>query len=349
MNVLLRRAFIALLFVLLVVALLKFQGKIFRPEHEIHPVPQPPPVPVDATIVKASLQALPESRTYPGFLEPVDPARIASRVVATVLDVSVREGDKVQAGDVLVVLDDKAARARLAQARANLQTAQAGALQAQLAFDRAQRLRDADALTPQEWEAARAQRDATQAMATQASDAVEEAQTGLDWYTLKAPFAGLVLRRSVDPGNLASTGQPLLELYQPDRLRFAVAVPEDLAASVEANQEWSVELQGQTHAARLLRILPASDPRTGTVTLHLELLGAKGLLPGLLGRLEIQVRRRQTLVIPSAAVRRVGQIERVQWVRDGKVTPITITTGAVHDGWVEVLTGLSAGEEVLLP
>ena len=349
MKTQLRRAFILLLFVLLVLALLKFQGKIFRAEHDVHPVPELQSLPPGAQVVSAQFKVLPESRTYPGFVEPIDPAQISSRVMATVLEVRHREGDAVEAGDVLIQLDDKAARTRLAQAQANLLTAQAGALQAQLAYDRAERLKQAEAFTPQEWESARAHRDATQAMAAQATDAVEEAQTALDWYTLKAPFDGLVLERNIHPGDLASPGQPMMQLYRPGSMRFAVAVPEDLAPRLELGKSMHLQLQGRKQDAQLIRTLPSSDPRTGMVTLHFALASSEPVLPGLLGRLEVTIRDRETLVIPAEAVRRVGQIERVQWVREGKLVPITITTGKSHDGWIEVLTGLAEGEEVYIP
>ncbi|MEZ5974556.1 MAG: efflux RND transporter periplasmic adaptor subunit [Planctomycetota bacterium] len=345
----LRRAFILLLFALLVLALLKFQGKIFRPEHDTHAVPALAQVPPGAKTAKAMLAVLPESRTYPGFVEAGDPAQISSRVMATVLEVAAREGDQVAAGQSLIQLDDKAAQTRLAQAMANLQTAQANSLQAKLAFDRAERLRAAEALTAQEWESARAQRDATQAMEDQASDAVEEARTALEWYSLQAPFSGLVLRRSTDPGSLASPGQPLLFLYRPDRLRFAAAVPEELAARLQVGQSLEVSFPDKARNATLTRILPAADPRTGTVTLHLELAGGQNLLPGMLGRLEVLVGERETLVVPAAAVRQVGQLQRVQLVQDGRLAPTTITTGKSHDGRIEILTGLEAGEEVLIP
>ncbi len=349
MQILLRRAFILLLFGLLIVALLKFQGKIFRAEHDLYEVPALPMLEAGAKTATASRATLPQFQVYPGFVEPVDPAHISSRVMATVLSVSAREGDTVKAGEPLIRLDDQAARARLAQTRANLQTAQAQALQAKLAFDRAQQLHKADALTAQEWESARAGKDTTQAMADQAADAITEAETALSWHTLRVPFDGQILKRHADPGSLASPGQPLIQVYRPERLRFSVAVPESLTARFQVGQALRVNFGTQDHAASLVRILPSADPRTGTVILHLNLDSSQTLLPGMLGRLQVSVGERTALVIPANCVRSVGQIERVSLVREGRVSPVTIRTGKSHNDLVEVLTGLSEGEEVLIP
>ncbi len=349
MQIILRRAFILLLFGLLVVALLKFQGKIFRADHPVHELPPLPEVPADANTAFAIRATLPQFQVYPGFVEPVDPAHVSSRVMATVLSVSAREGDAVKVGEPLIRLDDQAARARLAQTRANLQTAQAQALQAKLAFDRAQRLHKAQALTAQEWESARAGKDATQAMADQAADAIAEAETALSWHNLLAPFDGQILKRHTDPGSLASPGQPLILVYRPEHLRFSVAVPESLASQLKVGQTVAVSFGSDDHTTSLTRILPSADPRTGTLTLHLELSNPEALLPGMLGRLQLSVGERKALVVPAASIRRVGQIERVSLVREGRISTVTVRTGKSHDGLVEILTGLSEGEEVLIP
>ncbi|MCA9000910.1 MAG: efflux RND transporter periplasmic adaptor subunit [Planctomycetes bacterium] len=349
MQILLRRLFILLLFGLLVLALLKFQGKVFRTEHPAHALPELPAVPEGAQTAIAKRTSLPQLQVYPGFVEPVDPAQISSRVMATVLSVSAREGDAVEDGQVLVQLDDQAARARLAQTRANLQTAQAQELQAKLAFERAQRLHDAQALTAQEWESARANRDATKAMAEQAQDAIVEAENALSWHQIPAPFAGQILERHTDPGSLASPGQPLAVMYRPDDLRFSVAVPESLAADLKVGQTLKVRFGDSELSPSLTRILPGADPRTGTVTLQLGLPTSSGLLPGMLGRLTLSVGEREALVIPEACLRRVGQIERVSLVKDGRISTITVRSGKNLGGMVEILSGLSEGEEVLVP
>ena len=96
-------------------------------------------------------------------------------------------------------------------------------------------------------------------------------------------------------------------------------------------------------------MLPPADARTGTVTLHLELPPSTDLRPGLLGRMRLVVGQRSALVVPSEAVERIGQIERVQLARDGRVVPVTVRTGKLQGDRLEVLSGLAEGEQVVLP
>jgi len=345
-----KRIVVVALFGALVLVLLWFQGIILRKEHPPAEIPAASAVSATTRTARVERRVLPALRTYPGFVEAVDPAVIAPRVMATVLAVAGREGDAVENGQIVVSLDDRDAQAQLSQARAGLEAAAARALQARLAFDRAQRLLDADALTAQEWESARAARDSAQAMEERAGKAVEECQAALTWFRLAAPFDGRILERQADPGDLATPGRALLTLYREDRLRMRVAVPEEHAAGLVVGSRLELGFdQLEPRAAQLTRILPSADPRTGTVALHLALAQSEDLRPGLLGRLQLALGEREALVVPIAAVERIGQVERVLLVRAGRFAPVTVRTGKQQDGVVEILSGLAEGDEVVLP
>jgi len=350
MRTLGRRMFVLCLFAALVAVLLWFQGILLRNEPVAAEVPGAPLTSASDRTARVERIRVPRTLVYPGFVEAVDPAAIAPRAMANLVEVRVREGDLVAEGAILATLDDRDARARLAQAEAAREAAAAGGLQAQLAFERAQRLRDAEALTVQDWEAARAARDAAQANERRAAEAVAEAQAALGWYQLTAPFEGCVLARHAEPGDLAVPGRPVITLYRADRLRLSVAIPEERAATLVAGAELEVVFDELgVRSARLERVLPAADPRTGTVTLHLALEGAGSLREGLLGRLQLAIGEREALTIPAAAVERIGQVERVQLVRDGRHAPVTVRTGKAHGDRIEILSGLAEGEVVRLP
>jgi RND family efflux transporter MFP subunit len=350
MMIWMRRIVIAGLFAGLVVVLLWFQGILWRHEHAPVEVPDPPALAEDARTAEVQWRELLGQRTYPGFVEAVDPAAVAARVMADVVRLEVREGDTVSAGQLLVELDDRDARAALAQARAALTGAEARLMQAGLAFARAEELRQVEATTEQNWEAARAERDTAAAMVESARQAVALAETALGWYRLRAPFDGQVLERHADPGDLAAPGSPLLVIYRPNELRLAVAVPEELAGGLATGDSLSVRFDAASgRTGRLTRLLPSADPRTGTVTLQLALPDARDLQPGRLGRLALTTEARQALLIPAEAVERIGQIERVRLVREGRVAPQTVRTGKRDGAMVEILSGLSAGDRVVLP
>jgi len=344
---LIRRLGILALFAGLVVVLLAFQGILFRGEHEPAELQAAERVAPGSTRAVVERRSLSSTREYSGFVEAIDPADVAPRVLASVLTLDVREGDTVAANDVIARLDDRDARARLAQAEAARRAAQAGAQAAELAFARADRLHDVGTVTDADWEAARAASTSGAAQVEQAEQGVQEASAALAWFEVTAPFDGRVLARHADPGATAMPGRPLVTLYRPDRLRFRVAIPEERAAGLEPGAVMRVAFDGLADRdATLTRVVPGSDPRTGTVVLHLAPGDVTDLAPGRLGRATVASGEREALLVPAAAVERIGQVERVRLIRGDAVESVLVRTGKSVGDLVEVLSGLSAGEEV---
>lgn len=347
----LRSSVVLVLFAGLAVLLLWFQGLILRPRHALAEAGEPPRLPQGARTATVEARELPAVESYPGFVEAVDPAELAPRVMARVLDVARREGEAFEKDEVLVTLDDADARARLATAEAEVAAAGAAAERDRLEHARIEKLAAAKAATARALEAARAAREASEARLRRARAAVAEARTALAWYRLRAPFAGRVLERCVDPGNLATPGRPVLRLDRGEALRVTVAVPETRARALRTGAELPVWIGDRRHDARLVRVLPDADPATGTVRLHLRLpAGTAAVRPGTYARLDLPVGKRAVLLVPTDAVDRLGQIERVRLVRaDGRVVLQTVRTGKRHGDLVEILSGLRAGEKVVRP
>jgi len=345
-----QRVLVVVLFAGLVLALLWFQGLIFRPQHVVAQTPELAQLAPGARTAPVELRQVPRTRSQPGFVEAVDSAPLAARVMANVLAVAVREGDPFEADALLVQLDDRDARARLAQASAMQEAAQAQASAARSGFERVERLLRGGAATTQEWEGAQAADAGAQAALERAAQSVVEAQTALTWFELRAPFAGRVLERRIEPGQLAAPGQPLLTLFRADQLRVRVALPQEAAQRFAPGAECELEFEAAApRKGRVLRVLPDADALTGAVTLHIGMDSLDGLRPGQLARLALALDQRPALLVPALAVERIGQLERVRVVERGRVTPALVRTGKRHGEFVEVLGGLRAGEVVVLP
>lgn len=336
------------LFAGLVFALLWFQGIVLRKDYRpLEPAGARAPIALRSARVER--RSLPRVHEIPGFVEADEPISVSARVLASLLELGPREGEAVAAGQQLALLDDRDARARLAQAQASLEAARAAAAQAAAAFARAERLRGVQALTQQDWEAAQAAEAGARAQQQRAEQGVEEARAALSWYRIEAPCAGRVLERRAEPGQLALPGQPLLVLYTEQALRLRVDVPEQQAALVPLGAPLRVSFDAVgERAARVARVLPPADPASGTIALQLVADSWEGLRPGSLGRLWLEVGQREALLVPSRAIERIGQIERVQLLRDGRALPAVVRSGRAHGEQVELLSGLAEGEEVLL-
>lgn len=276
-------------------------------------------------------------------------ANLAPKVMARVLEIRAGVGAQVNAGDIVAVLDDRDVRARSQQADAALRAAEAQAAQFEADLRRARTLFQKQAMTQQDLDAVSARAKSSVALVAQARDAQAEARVMLGETTLRAPFAGVVAARLADPGDMAAPGKAVIIMHDPASLRLEANVAERCARAL--TMETSVSVRFATGAAlkvRIEEIAPGSDPQSRTVLIKATLPGGADLHPGMFGTVQLACGGHTALLVPAQAVRRTGQLESVHVLVDGEARWRTVRTGKAQGDDVEVLSGLQAGETVLV-
>lgn len=302
---------------------------------------------------------------------------VTAQVPARIVSVKPQVGEAVKAGEPIVSLDDRELAAALAGSRDALSAAEAARHQAEqaraqgdarltLAQSRHVRVKsfvEHGAATPEQLEAAESDlaqakagvADADAAIAAadariaQGRQVIAAAEVMLGHATILSPIDGVVVERSVEPGDVAWPGRPLLVVIDPSALRLDAIVREGLIARVLPGAELDVDLPsaGVKVIGKVAEIVPAADPRTRTFEVRVAIPSTPGVLQGMFGRLRLPVARREVVRVPAAAVSRVGQLETVL-VEDGeRWSRRLVSTGAdLPGGAVEILAGLSGGETV---
>lgn len=297
---------------------------------------------------RAEVKEIDEIMAWPATVSARTVAQLAPKVGARLVEISVKAGDTVKAGQVLAKLDQGEWQARLRQARSALAAAEAEAARAQADARRTQNLFDQEAATRQTLDAAIAAARAGTAQAAEARAAVSEAESHFGETTLRAPFDGAVAQRLLEPGDMAMPGTPVLVVQSERRLRVEADVPEQCAAAIQTGTALQARVGEHRYTAVAEEIAPAADPRSRTVLVKASLNGAADLQPGAFAWLEQACGRRSALLIPAAAVSRSGQLESVRLL-EGKQTLLRhVRAGKSRDGWVEVLSGLKEGELVVM-
>lgn len=268
-----------------------------------------------------------------GFIEPEQPVVVSSRVTAPVREVLVEEGQRVTAGQSLVRLDDAEQRGQLAQAQAELN-------RAELAAGRVVTLHRQGWVTKAAHDEAVAARDAARA-------SVAALRARLDQFVIRAGVSGVVLKLDVYPGDLATPGQQLLELGDPARARITATVDERDITRVRVGQEALMSSEGlpEMVRGRVSEITPGGDPNQRAFRVRIALEDAANLPFGL--TLEVNIvtdRHESALLVPAGAV-----TDGTVWVMDeGRAQRRDVTTGIAGSDRIEVLTGLAAGETVIV-
>ncbi len=347
-----------------------------------------------------------ERRTYPlvidqvGNLRSQKEAKVSSRIMAQVKEILVREGDKVVGSDendkttILARLDDRdiqaklrqaqsqsmamdrsveVARAKVAAARAQLESTLAGKEKALSDYRRYQDLKLHQAATGQQLDHARAQKDIAEAQVTaaqrevqaaqgeiakaqaqkdQSEAAIAEARTMLSYTVIQAPFTGQVVLKMINVGDMASPGQSLFFLETPAHPELHAALSESLIQYLKTGQHLQVRIDALnlTLEGKIREIVPQSDPSTRTVLVKVSLPAEQRLVNGLFGRLRIPYSQYDALVIPSKAVSEVGQLPMVEVIdMNGYPQRRFVTLGESHGDLIEVLSGLNENEEAIIP
>ena len=339
--------------------------------------PQTPPVAV--SVAAAATRDWPGCYEATGTVRARTTATISSKVMGYVQQVRAQVGEHVREGQALIALDARdldanlrraeAGRAEVESAIPELENATAAAKAsldlAQTTFKRMEELASKKSISNQEMDEASGRLKSAQAnydmvrsrrtqitskMATVEQE-VRAAQIMRDYANIAAPFAGVVITRTVEPGNLATPGTPLLTLEQDGLYRLEASVDESRLASVRVGQavEAVIEANDRRSNARVSEIVPSVDSASRTYIVKLDLPAAPNLRTGMFGRAIFPLAAQKVVAVPPAAILERGQLQSVFVVENGVAHTRLITTGLHTSVAVEVLSGLTVGESVVLP
>lgn len=263
-------------------------------------------------------------------------ATLSTRVAATVRDVTVREGQKVAAGQLLVSLADSDVRGALAAAEAGLAAAAAHER-------RIQELTAARAATAAELDQARAQR-------AQAEAAVAAARATLAYTELRAPFAATVQARRIDPGDLVGPGQPLVEL-EGEALELHASLSEAEARGVAIGSVLRFRAGGARGEAEVVALSAGGDRVSHRRALRARVRSVEGALAsGAFARLEVPAPAggaRPDAWVPRSALVHRGDLTGVFVAEGGRAHLRWISPGEATGELVAVRAGLAAEEVVI--
>lgn len=303
----------------------------------------------DAPTAPVTLETLPVLEEAAGTVQAERRTVISARLLATIAAVRVRAGDEVQAGDVLIELDAREPSAKAEEARRALDAAEAERARRAADLQRARTLLARGVVSQSEFDQTEAAAKVAEATAARARQAIEGADVALSYTRITAPVSGRVVDRYAEPGDTATPGQPLLAVYDPSALRIEVPVRESLLGHLRAGDALEVRIGERTLRGTVDEIVPQAEAGSRTFLVKIGLPRGAGIYTGMFGRAIIPAGERQRLLVPRAAVQRVGQLEFVDVVGPERaVSRRLVTLGSAAGDRVEVLSGLRPGEQVLV-
>ena len=285
-------------------------------------------------------------------------SRVSTALGGLVNEVAVELGARVEAGDTLVKLDAALARHDLARARAAVAEAEADLADARRRVQRAERLARTNNISESELDSRRAEAERAAASVDRLQAEASAARERLDQHTIDAPVTGVVSDRATEPGEWVSPGETLVVVSAVDRLYVDLAVPQthypELAEGAPIYLSFEA-LPGRSVPASIEARVPVSDPTQRTFTLRVrpDVEETLPLTPGMSAQAEIELATgTRDVAVPRGAIIRYPDGRTTVWTLDDsgerlRAREVQVTLGRTFSGYVQVTSGLEAGERVV--
>jgi RND family efflux transporter MFP subunit len=287
-----------------------------------------------------------------GALKASQSAIVKARVAGELQELSVREGDRVQAGQVIARIDPTEYQARVRQAQQQADAARAQVDIAQRLFDNNQALVNQGFISQTALLTSQASLNGAKATHAAALAALDLANKSLADATLRSPLSGVVAQRLAQPGERVGIDARLVEVINLSQLELEAALMAEDASRVRVGMTAQLQVEGVDApvTAKVLRINPSAQMGSRSIVVYLGVTGREGLRQGQFAQGSLGTQSLQVLAVPVSSVRTDKPQPYVQVVQDGKVVHITVQTDVRSEGERESLvavTGVSEGAQVL--
>ncbi|HQW80366.1 MAG TPA: efflux RND transporter periplasmic adaptor subunit [Pseudomonadota bacterium] len=305
--------------------------------------------PVSFATLTVAKQSATQERLWDGVVDAVHKATLSAQTGGRVTELPFDVNDYVKVGDVIVRFTDVEQQSGRRQADAALRAAQANALEARLAFERAREMIDKKLVAQAVFDQAVARNDAAKASLESARAGVRGAGEQVDYTIVRAPYSGILTERHVQVGETVRPGQPLISGLSLAQLRVEVEIPQgDLAAIREQARAAILLDDGRRIDASAVVVFPYADAKTHSFRVRLELPEAEtGLQPGMTVKAAFAIGTTERLLVPSSAMVRRSEVTAVYVVdRTNHVALRQVRLGHRFGDQVEILAGLVDGERI---
>jgi RND family efflux transporter MFP subunit len=322
-------------------------------------------------IITTQVESVPNYVLLEAKLEAIKQSTVSAQTQGLIEKVNFDINDKVEAGQVLILINSSQQKAALSQAKAALAQANALNRDAQSILKRNRSLLSKKTLSQGEFDSSLARANSAEAAVLAAEAFVKQAQEQVTYTRITAPYSGIVRQRFVQMGELVNPGQPVMTGFALKPLRAVVDIPQTLAAKISsqsltindavnnsANPSIHIIANGKHYPAGQFTLFPYADSRYSSVRARIDLLdntedsqftGRDNLMPGSWVKVQLANGEQRGIYLPVSAIFQQGEVAsifiqhntgfKLRYVRLGQTQP---------DGRIRILSGLEAGEKVAI-
>ncbi len=346
----------------IIIAIIIFSLSLLACNQESAPLAQDTRPTVNAKIILVGGSNVDRDYEVSGKVTAKNNARIAARIMGYVTSVNANVGDYIQAGQILAIISDNELQSSKAQAEAGIREAKTALQNIQKDYNRISALYDKGSATQKELDDISTQKDVMLAKIKQAEEGKRQIETTLTYTRIKAPFSGMITEKHIQGGELTSPGKTLFHIESNRTFQVEAMIPESQISAIKKGKEVNVIIKS-TRAKIKGTINEFSQSSTNTggqflvkVNLNKKDVNNTKLFSGMYVKLRIPKEQNDSstgidkkILVDQSAIIHKGQLTGIYTLSsDNQAVLRWIRLGAQYDQQVEVLSGLSIGENYLI-
>jgi len=319
-------------------------------QEETHTVQTAPAREMSASVAEVRPVGMSAYSPSAGSVVAEESVKVTSRMMGYIRDLKVVEGQAVRKGELLFEIDPVDVQGAVAQAEQGLIQARAAMRDARADFERFEQLYKDNVVNRQQYEKMKLNFDVARSRVAQAQAGLTQARGQFDYTRVTSPIDGVVTGKFANEGDMAAPGHPVIAVEDISRLQVRTSVPEEIFRHLSLGMTVDVDIDGQPRmlTGKVARLSPSADPVAHTYPVKLD-VEAQGLRSGAFARVLFTTGTREALAVPAHAVIQRAGIKGVFVVNaEGIAQYRMVRTGAQINGQVEILSGLRAGERIVL-
>jgi RND family efflux transporter MFP subunit len=316
------------------------------------PAPAAAPAPALAS-APVELREVELTQSAEAVVEAVRQSTVSSQIAGRIVDLPFDVGDRVEKGQVIARIDERAASQAVAASQAQVRAAEAAMVNARATYERSQQLFAQKFISQAALDKAQADFRSAESQMKAMLAGAGQAATERSFATIAAPYGGIVAARHVQLGEMATPGKAIMTGFDPKTLRVVATVASAQVAAIQAGARARIEIPAANRwvEARAITVVPAADPRTHSSQVRIELPDdVQGVYPGVFARAHFVVGRAPRLMVPRESIVRRSELTGVYVIGPAGAPLLRqVRLGTVADErGIEVLAGVRPGESVAL-
>jgi RND family efflux transporter MFP subunit len=317
-------------------------------DHTVYSMP--PSKTYSLPVIEVRNRLIPSTYTTTGSVVSDISIDIASRISGFIQNITVREGEVVQKGQLLVTLDSSDVEGAIRKAKARVDKAAAALEDAKTDAERFSALFKRGSASDNALRKAKLQRDMARDSLKEAQAAFQTALSQRNYINITCPLDGVVIARQKRNGDLATPGAPILTVESARGLLFETYVAESRVGDIHIGDTVEVIIDALDEAltGTVIRIVPSGDPVTRRYQIKIALPETPKLFPGMFGRVHFIIGEEQVMLVPEKSLVCRGGLDGVfVLAEDNRISFRWLRTARQLNGELEVKAGLRPGERIV--